>query len=251
MVIIAMLTIRDLKVYYRKSILALHRINLEVPEGKIVCLLGANGAGKTTLLRAIAGTLFLFDAEITHGEIVLQDIKVNRRKPDFLVKQGVSLVPQGRHIFREMTVLDNLMLGAYSSPHSQVKQDLEFVFTLFPRLKDYSGKTAGYLSGGEQQMLSIARGLMARPRFLMLDEPSLGLSPLIVQNIFEAIKTINQQTQCTILLSEQNASMALDIADSGYVLENGEIAAGGSREELLSDANIHKIYLGMEMGEGQ
>lgn len=241
-----MLAISDLHVYYSNSILALDGIDLDIQEGGIACLLGSNGAGKTTLLRAIAGILFLYDAQITKGEISFRGVPITRRKPEYLVKQGICLVPQGRHIFREMTVMDNLLLGAYTaSSRRRVREDVAFIFDMFPPLRKHASTAAGYLSGGEQQMLSIARGLMARPTLLLLDEPSLGLSPIVVRDIFNSIAKINQNLHCTILLSEQNASMALDISHRGYVLENGVIAMSGSREELLSETRIQRVYLGM------
>ncbi|NRF94379.1 ABC transporter ATP-binding protein [Paenibacillus frigoriresistens] len=241
-----MLAIERLQVYYNQSILALYHVNLEVPNGKTVCLLGPNGAGKTTLLRAIVGMLPFHNGHIAAGKIRINGETVNTMSPEHLVKKGVSLVPQGRHIFREMTVKENLILGAYTSPSNvQTEEDLEFVLSLFPRLQERLKQIAGYLSGGEQQMLSIARALMTHPKFLILDEPSLGLAPIIVQTIFKTIWQINEKLNTTILIAEQNAHMALSHSDFGYVLENGEVIISGRSSDLLKDARVQNIYLGM------
>ncbi len=241
-----MLAIAQLKVYYNQSIMALHHVDLMVPVGKTVCILGPNGAGKTTLLRAIVGMLPFHHGHIAEGEIRINGETVNRLKPEYLVNKGVSLVPQGRLVFREMTVMENLMLGAYTSTSKvQTESDLEFVLELFPRLEERLKQTAGYLSGGEQQMLSIATALMAHPMFLILDEPSLGLAPIIVQTIFKTIRQINEQLNTSILIAEQNAHMALSHSDFGYVLENGEVIISGRSSDLLKDARVQNIYLGM------
>ncbi len=233
-----MLSIKDLHVSYG-GIKALRGIDVQVPDGKIVTLIGANGAGKSTLLRTISG---LVKAE--SGSIDFDGTELIGMKIDRICSQGIALSPEGRHVFADLTVKENLNIGAYLRKNkAEIQKDLEWVYSLFPRLEERSWQYAGTLSGGEQQMLAVGRALMSRPKVLMLDEPSLGLAPLIVQQIFDIIKEINQ-AGVTILLIEQNANMALKVADKAYVLETGSIVLEGSGEELLQNESVREAYLG-------
>jgi len=233
-----MLKIDDLVVSYG-GIQALRGASIEVEEGKIITLVGANGAGKSTMLRSIVGLV-----KAKSGTILYQDKNLMLIKPQNIVRHGIILVPEGRRIFPDLTVLENLKLGAYSrTDEKEIKEDMEWVYTLFPILKERTWQQAGTLSGGEQQMLAIARALMSRPKLLMMDEPSLGLAPLIIKNMFNIIKEINKQ-RVTILLIEQNANAALHIADIGYVIETGKITIKGTGKELLSNDAVKKAYLG-------
>nr|WP_322887986.1 ABC transporter ATP-binding protein [Wenjunlia vitaminophila] len=231
-----MLELRDLRVFYG-AIEALKGIDLTVGEGEVVALLGANGAGKTTTLRTISGML-----QPRHGEIMLRGERIDGIKSHHLVEFGIGHVPEGRRVFATMTVLENLEMGAYRFA-SVDQADLDRVFTLFPRLAERRGQLGGTLSGGEQQMLAIGRALMARPELLLLDEPSMGLAPLVVQQIFEIIKEINEQGT-TVLLVEQNAAQALSLANRGYVLETGSVAMTGDAQGLLTDPRVRAAYLG-------
>ena len=231
-----MLKIDELKVSYG-GIEAVKGITFEVPDGKIVTLIGANGAGKSTTLRSIAGLV-----KPAHGRIHLQGEDITALSPDRIVSKGITLVPEGRHVFPDLTVLENLKIGAYLRKDS-LEADLNWVYELFPRLKERSWQVAGPLSGGEQQMLAVGRALMSRPKIIMMDEPSLGLAPIVVKGIFDIIQEINKQG-VTVLLIEQNANMALRIADVGYVLETGRITLTGSGRELLTNEAVKKAYLG-------
>lgn len=233
-----MLKIQDLKVAYG-GIQALKGISLEVEEGKIVALIGANGAGKSTTLRSIVGLVKPESGIITyHGE------DLSKVQTQDLVKKGITLVPEGRRVFPNLTVLENLKIGAfYRKDEKNVKEDLEWVYTLFPRLKERTWQLAGTLSGGEQQMLAVGRALMSRPKLLMMDEPSLGLAPLIVKEIFNIIEEIHKQG-VTILLIEQNANVSLKIAHKAYVMETGLITLEGTGKELLTNDEVKKAYLG-------
>ena len=233
-----MLKIKDLHVSYG-GIKALRGINLEVPDGKIVTLIGANGAGKSTTLRTISGLV-----KADSGSIEFNGQEILGQPIYKTLSDGIAMVPEGRRVFPDMTVLENLKIGAYlrnDLPH--IMMDIDWVYSLFPRLEERSWQLAGTLSGGEQQMLAVGRALMSRPKFLMMDEPSLGLAPLVVQDIFKIIKTINEQG-VTVLLIEQNANMALKTADLAYVLETGEITKFGTGAELLADESIKEAYLG-------
>lgn len=230
------LEIRDLRVSFG-GIRAVDGISFDVEEGKIVTLIGANGAGKSTILRSIAGI-----TKPQSGKIVFSGSDITGQSPDRIVSQGVTLVPEGRRVFSNLTVLENLRIGAYLRRDS-IADDIAYVYSLFPRLKERSWQLAGTLSGGEQQMLAVGRALMSRPRLIMMDEPSLGLAPLIVKNIFEIIKTINNH-EITVLLIEQNANMALKIAHTGYVIETGHIIMSGTGAELLADERVKEAYLG-------
>ncbi|PYN87750.1 MAG: ABC transporter ATP-binding protein [Candidatus Rokuibacteriota bacterium] len=232
-----MLKVESLDVAYGE-IRALKGVGLEVGQGEIVTILGNNGAGKTTTLKTISGLL-----HPTRGTITLEDQSLLRVAPHAIVSRGVAHVPEGRRIFNRLTVRENLMMGAYLRSDSGIGADLERVFGLFPRLSERLTQVAGTLSGGEQQMLAIGRALMASPRLLLLDEPSMGLAPVLVEQIFDTITDINRQGM-TILLVEQNAAMALSIAHRGYVLETGEIALTGTAAELSDNADVRRAYLG-------
>ncbi len=236
----ALLELHNVHAYYG-NIHALKGISLTVDEGEIVTLIGANGAGKTTTLRVI--TMLLPPRE---GKVILNGEDLSQYRTHEIVLKGVSMVPEGRGVFARLTVLENLELGAYTRDDRQgIAEDLERVFTLFPRLKERQGQAAGTLSGGEQQMLAIGRALMSRPKILLLDEPSMGLAPILVESIFDIIQEINRQGT-TILLVEQNALMALQIAHRGYVLRTGEIVLADTAENLRNNEMVQKTYLGME-----
>ncbi|WP_052665853.1 ABC transporter ATP-binding protein [Nitriliruptor alkaliphilus] len=241
-----MLSISNLEVVYNDVVLALRGVSLELPEQQIVALLGANGAGKTTVLRAISGLLRMHDAEVTKGDIRLGDESLLAASPARIVRSGLTQVLEGRRVFAEFTVEENLRAGAYTDA-VDVPARMEEVLSFFPALKDRRQATAGYLSGGEQQMLAIARALMSRPTYLLLDEPSLGLAPLIVEQVMEIIREINRHGT-SVLLVEQNAMMALSIASHGYVLENGAIVMDKPAAELLADDDIQEFYLGQRSG---
>ncbi len=233
-----MLELRNVHTFYGK-IEALKGINLKVNKGEIVCLIGANGAGKTTTLLTISGIV-----KPKEGDVIFDGKTINNYSPDKIVKLGIVHVPEGRRIFPELTVEENLILGAYIQKDKQkIKENLEKVFTLFPILKERFKQLGGTMSGGEQQMLAIARGLMSEPKILLLDEPSLGLAPKIVERIFDIITEINSQGT-PILLVEQNANMALQISTRGYVIETGKIILEGSSKELFNNDEVKKAYLG-------
>ena len=230
------LSIKDLKVKYG-GIEAVKGISFDVREGEIVTLIGANGAGKSSTLRTISGLV-----KPAGGSISFKGEDITGMDPTEIVKRGITLVPEGRRIFADLTVLENLRIGAYLR-HDSLKEDIEWVYSLFPRLKERSWQAGGTLSGGEQQMLAVGRALMSRPKLIMMDEPSLGLAPIIVRGIFDIIREINKRGT-TILLIEQNANMALQTADSGYVLETGRITLSGTGEELLKNEAVQAAYLG-------
>ncbi len=232
-----MLKVSGVNAYYGK-IQVLKSIALEVKEGSIVTILGANGAGKTTTMKTISGLL-----KPQHGKIEFLGEDVTGLRPDQQLRKGIALVPEGRQILAGMTVLENLEMGAYHRKDNEIDQDLEQMFARFPILKEREKQLGGTLSGGQQQMLAIARAIMSRPKLLLLDEPSMGLAPLVVADIFKIIKEINQ-TGTTVLLVEQNARQALKISDYGYVLETGKIVADGKAQELLHDPRIMEAYLG-------
>jgi len=244
------LSLENLEVVYNDVVLVLRGISIQVPDGKIVALLGANGAGKTTTLRAITGLLDIHEGDITKGEIFFDGENITHDLPSTRVQRGISQVMEGRRIFGEMTVEDNLRAGGYINRDSRAVKDAhERVMTLFPRLAERKHSTAGYLSGGEQQMLAIGRALMQAPKLLILDEPSLGLAPMLVQEVREIIRSINEQGT-SVLLIEQNANMALSVAHHGYVMETGKMVMDGSPEKLLKDEDVQEFYLGLhETGE--
>ena len=231
-----MLKIKDLKVSYG-GINAVKGVSFEVPKGSVVSLIGANGAGKSTILRTIAGLV-----KPVSGAVSFNDENITGTDTSDIIAKGITLVPEGRRVFPDMTVLDNIKIGAFLR-HDSLDEDIEHMYSLFPRLKERKWQLAGTLSGGEQQMLALARALMSKPKLLMMDEPSLGLAPLIVKGIFEIIKEINK-SGVTVLLIEQNANMALKASDYAYVLETGKLSMEGSGEELLSNEAIREAYLG-------
>ncbi len=223
------------------NILAVKGISLEINEGEIITLIGANGAGKSTTLMTISGVVRCRSGKIEYNNREIQDLD-----SDAIVKMGVCQVPEGRHIFPQLTVRENLDMGAFlRNDRDSIKKDLDYVFELFPILAERRNQVGGTLSGGEQQMLAMSRALMARPQLMLLDEPSMGLAPLIIKQIFEIIKKINRESNTTIFLVEQNANQALQIADRGYVLENGRITLSGSAESLMANEAIQKAYLGI------
>ena len=233
-----MLEIKDLHVSYG-GIQALRGVSLTVPEGKIVTLIGANGAGKSTLMRTISGLV-----KAQSGSILWNGQEILTKPIDQIVAGGIAMSPEGRRVFADLTVVENLKIGAYlRRDKAGIQQDLEWVYSLFPRLKERSWQSAGTLSGGEQQMLAVGRALMSKPKLLMLDEPSLGLAPLVVREIFDIIRTVNQQG-IPVLLNEQNANMALKGADYAYVLETGNLTMSGTGAQLLSDPQVKAAYLG-------
>ena len=230
------LEIRNMVVSYG-GIEAVKNISLDVPQGEIVTLIGANGAGKSTTLKTIAGVV-----KPKNASIKFEGNEICGKAPDYIVKQGITLVPEGRRVFPNLTVKENLRMGAYLRK-DRLDDDFEYVYKLFPRLKEREWQYAGTLSGGEQQMLAVGRALMSRPKLIMMDEPSLGLAPLVVKSIFDIIKTINEKG-ITVLLIEQNANMALQVAHTAYVLETGEITMTGTGKELLADERVKEAYLG-------
>jgi branched-chain amino acid transport system ATP-binding protein len=235
----ALLELDNIATYYGR-VHALHGISLHIDEGEIVTLIGSNGAGKTTTLRTISGL-----TPASKGQVRMRGKDITRRPPDEVVRLGIGHVPEGRRIFGRLTVRDNLFLGAYTrNDRDGIRRDQEHVFKLFPRVKERLDQIGGTLSGGEQQMLAIARGLMSRPRVLLLDEPSLGLAPILVDQIFDIIRDINQEGT-TILLIEQNAAKALAVANRGYVLETGRIVMEGPTSTLLKSPDVQKAYLGI------
>jgi branched-chain amino acid transport system ATP-binding protein len=238
------LSVRNLEVVYDDVILVLRGVSLEVAQGNVVALLGANGAGKTTLLRALSGLLDVHEGEVTKGSITLDDEPIHRASAARIVSRGLTQVMEGRRIFAEFTVEENLRVGGHVHA-GRIGVNLDRVFSLFPVLAERRRSVAGYLSGGEQQMLAMGRALMSEPRYLVLDEPSLGLAPRLVEQIRDLIVQINQQGT-TVLLVEQNATMALSIANHGYVLENGKVVLDKPAKELLADEDIREFYLGLQ-----
>lgn len=235
-----MLKLHSVNAFYG-DVQVLYDVSLEVNEGEIVTILGSNGAGKTSVIKSICNLLPIRSGEIYYGDLRLDKIPSHK-----LVGLGISLVPEGRHLFPNMTVYDNLLLGAYSlNDKNEIKRNIEWVMELFPKLKDRAKQIAGTLSGGEQQMCAIARGLMVRPKMIIFDEPSLGLAPVVVDQIFETLTVITKENNSTILLIEQNAQTALEISDRGYVLENGSVILAGTSQELLHSAEVQRAYLGL------
>jgi branched-chain amino acid transport system ATP-binding protein len=240
-----MLEIANLEVVYNDVILVLRGLSIEVRDGQIVALLGANGAGKTTALRAITGLLDVHNGDVTKGTITFEDSRIDQMEPSKIVRAGITQVLEGRRIFVEMSVEDNLRAGGYTNRNkASVEAAYDRVMDMFPVLQPRRKDTAGYLSGGEQQMLAIGRALMANPKLLILDEPSLGLAPMLVQQIRDIIVDINKQGT-SVLLIEQNASMALSIADYGYIMEVGKVVMDGKPAKLLEDEDVQEFYLGL------
>jgi branched-chain amino acid transport system ATP-binding protein len=233
------LEVRNLETFYG-PVMALRGVSIEVPQGQIVTILGANGAGKTTLMKTVSGAL-----SPNKGVILFHGDRIDGKEPDELVKRGLAHVPEGREVFPFLTVAENLAMGAYTrNDRAEIAKDIDMVYDYFPILKERHNQPAGTMSGGQQQMLSIGRGLMSRPTLMLLDEPSLGLSPLLVQEIFTIVRRLNREQGVTILLVEQNAQVALQAADYGYVLEIGRIVMAGSAEKLLNSDDIREFYLG-------
>ena len=238
-----LLEVNNIEVVYNDVILVLRGLSLAVPKGRIVALLGANGAGKSTTLKAISGLLKSEEGEITRGEIRFAGERLNGVEAHRIVRKGIFQVMEGRRIVADMTPLENLRLGAFTRSDGEVKRDIDMVYAYFPRLKERTG-LAGYLSGGEQQMLAIGRALMARPKLILMDEPSMGLSPLLVKEVFGIIRRLNEELGITILLVEQNARMALSVASHGYVMEGGKVVLDGSAEALANNEDVKEFYLG-------
>ncbi len=240
------LELKNVEVIYDDIILVLKGMSIAVPKGQIVALLGANGAGKSTTLKAVSGLLKPEDGEVTDGEILYQGEPIQNSEPAGIVRKGIFQVMEGRRVFEHLTVEENLRAGGYTvSDRGLIQQRIELSYEYFPRLKERRYQIAGFLSGGEQQMLAIARALMAEPTLMLLDEPSLGLAPLLVRSIFDIIKRINSEQGTTILLVEQNANIALSIADYAYIMESGRIVLDGTPEELTNNADVREFYLGL------
>ena len=238
-----LLSVRNIEVAYDEVILVLRGLSLDVPRGSVVALLGANGAGKSTTLKAISGLLKTEEGEVTRGEIVFDGRRIDRIDPDQIVRRGILQVMEGRRVIADMTTLENLRLGAFTRRDRDVASDLEIVLNYFPRLRERTG-LAGYLSGGEQQMLAIGRALMARPKMILMDEPSMGLSPLLVKEVFSIIREINRNLGVTILLVEQNTRAALSVANYGYIMDQGKIVLDGAAHELRNNEDVKEFYLG-------
>ncbi len=245
-----LLSINNIEVIYDHVILVLKGVSLKVPEGGIVALLGANGAGKTTTLKAVSNILGTERGEVTKGSINYQGRRVDKLTPDALVKDGVVQVMEGRHCFEHLTVEENLLTGAYTRTdgRANISRDLELVYSYFPVIKERRSALAGYISGGEQQMTAVGRALMARPKLILLDEPSMGLAPTLVEEIFEIVKRLNEKEKVSFLLAEQNTRMALKYANYGYILENGRVVLDGAAKDLAGNADVKEFYLGLSGG---
>ncbi len=245
-----MLNLNNIEVIYDNVILVLKGVSVEVPDGSITTVLGANGAGKTTTLKAISGLLRTERGEVTRGAIEFNGERIDRRAPHDIVKEGIVQVFEGRRVFEHLSTEENLIAGGHILPTSaKLRENIDRVYTYFPLLKERRSVQAGYLSGGEQQMLSVGRALMSDPRVILLDEPSLGLAPMIVEEIFAIIQRLREEEQVTFLLVEQNATLALNIADFGYVMENGSIVLEGPAAQLRENADIKEFYLGISGDE--
>jgi branched-chain amino acid transport system ATP-binding protein len=241
-----MLTLNNVEVVYNDVVLVLKGLSLRVAAGKVVALLGTNGAGKSTTLKAISGLLHPEDGAVTDGTIELAGERIDRLRADQIVRRGIFQVMEGRRVFEHLTVEENLQAGGYTRKgHADVRDGLEEVYGYFPRLRERRHQQAGYLSGGEQQMLAIGRALMARPKLMLLDEPSLGLAPLLVKEIFGIVARINREHGTTFLLVEQNATLALDVAHYGYIMEDGRIVLEGTPDELIQNPDVKEFYLGL------
>ncbi len=247
----AILAVSNIEVIYDHVILVLKGVSLSVPKGGIVALLGANGAGKSTTLKAISNLLRAERGEVTKGHILFEGEEVHSRSPNDLVRRGCIQVMEGRRCFQHLTVEENLMTGAYTRADgaAAIKRDLDVVYTYFPRLKERRFSLAGYISGGEQQMTAIGRALMSRPKMVLLDEPSMGLAPQLVEEIFEIVKRLNQEQGVSVLLAEQNTNMALKYASYGYILENGRVVLDGEAKALRENEDVKEFYLGVAEGK--
>jgi branched-chain amino acid transport system ATP-binding protein len=246
-----LLSVNNIEVIYDHVILVLKGVSLEVPEQGIVALLGANGAGKTTTLKAVSNLLRAERGDITKGSIEFEGKRIDKLTPAELVQQGVIQVMEGRHCFEHLTVEENLLTGAYTrrDGNAAISKDLELVYSYFPRLKKRHRAQAGYTSGGEQQMVAIGRALMSRPKMILLDEPSMGLAPQLVEEIFEIVERLNKDEGVTFLLAEQNTNIALRYANHGYILENGRVVLDGNAAELRENTDVKEFYLGISEGE--
>ena len=244
------LSVNNIEVIYDHVILVLRGVSLEVQEGQIVALLGANGAGKTTTLKAISNLLRAERGDVTKGQILYRGSRIDQLNPSALVKRGICQVMEGRHCFQHLTVEENLLTGAYTrgALGTGVREDLEKVFAYFPRLKERRSAQSGYTSGGEQQMTAIGRALMARSNMILLDEPSMGLAPQLVEEIFEIVKQLNRKEGVSFLLAEQNTNIALRYADYGYILENGRVVMNGEGRSLAENEDVKEFYLGFASG---
>ncbi len=242
-----LLSVKNIEVIYDHVILVLKGVSLDVPDGRIVALLGANGAGKSTTLKAISNLLHAERGEVTKGSIIFDDERIDQLNPSLVVKRGVVQVMEGRHCFAHLTVEENLLTGAFTrgNARASIAEDLEKVYSYFPRLKQRRTSLAGYTSGGEQQMTAVGRALMARPRMILLDEPSMGLAPQIVEEIFEIVQNLNQKEKVSFLLAEQNTSVALRHANYGYILENGRVVMDGPAGDLADNEDVKEFYLGI------
>ena len=241
-----MLKLNNIEVAYLNVIRVLHGVSLSVPDGQIVTLLGANGAGKTTTLKAVSGLLHIEEGEVTDGNIEWDGERIDRKSPEYIGRLGLVQALEGRRVFEHLTAEENLMVGAFNRKDRQgVKDDLEMVYSYFSRLRNLRNNITGYLSGGEQQMVVIGRAMMARPRLMMLDEPSLGLAPLMVDEIYSIIKRFNEEQKTSVLLVEQNVRIALSIAHYGYVMESGRVVLDGTAEFLRNNEDVKEFYMGL------
>jgi branched-chain amino acid transport system ATP-binding protein len=245
----AYLAISNVEVIYDHVILVLKGVSLQVQEGQIVALLGANGAGKSTTLKSISNLLRAERGDVTKGQIEFQGQRIDQLNPAELVRRGICQVMEGRHCFQHLTVEENLLTGAYTRGNADLRTDLERVYRYFPRLKERRRSQSGYTSGGEQQMTAIGRALMARPKMILLDEPSMGLAPQLVEEIFEIVKDLNRKEKVSFLLAEQNTNIALKYADYGYILENGRVVMDGEGKSLAENEDVKEFYLGFSSGE--
>ena len=247
-----MLELNNVEMIYNKVILVLKGVSLQVPEGGIVALLGANGAGKTTTLKCISGLEHAEEGEVTRGQILFEGKQIEKMEPTEIVRRGIVQVVEGRKVLEHLTVDQNLLVGSHlRKDMDAVRSDIDLVYTYFPALKKLRDNTSGYLSGGEQQMLVVGRAFMARPKLMILDEPSLGLSPMLVKEIFQVLKDINEKEKITLLIVEQNVKIALSIAQHAYILENGRIVLDGTAGELLQNEDIKEFYLGLNLSGGR
>ena len=244
------LSVNNIEVVYHDIVQVLRGVSLEIPKGKIVALLGTNGAGKTTTLKAISGLLKPENGSIRDGQVSFEGNRIDTLSAEGIVRKGIVQVPEGRRVFKHLSVEENLRVGAITGKGNQ-KDDLERMYSYFPRLEQLRHRQAGYCSGGEQQMLAIGRALMAHPQMLLLDEPSLGIAPLLVKEIFERVKTINREMNVTVMVVEQNANVALAHADYGYIMESGRIVLEGTAAELKDNPDVKEFYLGVTEGGGR
>ena len=243
-----MLTITNLQVVYDRAVEALRDVSLQVRPGQIVALLGSNGAGKSTVLKSICNVLYPEDGEIMGGSIDHEGASLVQFAPHEIVRRGIVQVPEGRRLFDTLTVEENLMMGGYARPTKGIADSLEQVFALFPGIKTHRHRVSGYLSGGQQQMVAIGRALMAKPKLLLLDEPSLGLAPQIIAEIFDTVRKLRDEQGVTVLLVEQNAQLALSVADYGYIMERGRVVLDATPEKLLANEDVKEFYLGVQAG---